>query len=129
MSASWTPSNSTNYHDDPDWGPHHHGWIAPFIALGFVVVLFGGIFLWSSFVGPGPMGGYAPRAWFFFPFGFLILLFVLFMGVRVLFWSARWGGRRGERYGATEILRARYARGEITREQFLQMQRDLADSH
>jgi len=95
-----------------------------FTALAFLLA---GFVLWAAFLGPVHPGGYGGRGWFFFPFGFLFLLLVLFLGVRVAFWSARWGagGPRGRRYGATAILRARYARGEITRDQFLQMQRDL----
>ena len=64
----------------------------------------------------------------FFPFGFwwIFFLFFIFWGFR---WWAGWGwyGRPYWRYhdDAHAILRSRYARGEITREQFEQMMRDL----
>jgi putative membrane protein len=45
-----------------------------------------------------------------------------------LIWAARRGRIRGAagQPTAAEILQARYARGEITREQYRQMQQDLA---
>ncbi len=66
--------------------------------------------------------------WFFFPFGFLFFFLIIFGLGRLLFWPWAWGWRRGYWYHhdeAGEILRARYARGEITKEQFDQMIRDL----
>jgi len=65
---------------------------------------------------------------FFIPFGFLIFLFIIFALSRLLFWPWAWGWRRGHWYHhdeAEEILRQRYAKGEITKEQFDQMRRDL----
>jgi len=68
--------------------------------------------------------------WFFFPFGILfIFIIILFVG-RLVFWPMGWGWRRRYWYGygygdANEILRQRYARGEITKEQYEQMKRDL----
>ncbi len=65
---------------------------------------------------------------FFFPFGFLFCLLVIFALGRLLFWPWAWGWRRGHWYHhdeAGEILRTRYAKGEITKEQFDQMMRDL----
>ena len=66
--------------------------------------------------------------WFFFPFGIFFIFIVLFFVSRLVFWPMGWGWRRRYwyRYGdANEILRQRYARGEITKEQFDQMKRDL----
>ena len=66
--------------------------------------------------------------WFFFPFGIIFLFIVLFFVTRLIFWPMGWGGRRRYWYGygdANEILRQRYARGEITKEQYEQMKRDL----
>jgi uncharacterized membrane protein len=69
--------------------------------------------------------------WFFWPFGILIFFLFIFLITRFIFWGA-WGWRRRYWYGggygygdAHEILRQRYARGEISKEQFDQMTRDL----
>jgi len=97
------------------------------------VVLFGHTGPWPYFAG----------GFFFFPFGLLLLLLLAFLAFRFAFWGARWGGgwrygayghggpwgpRYGMGYGprgAEEILRRRYASGELTREQFESMMRDL----
>jgi putative membrane protein len=66
--------------------------------------------------------------WFFFPFGIVFIFLVLILVSRLIFWPLGWGWRRRYWYGyadAQEILRQRYARGEITKEQFDQMRRDL----
>ena len=49
------------------------------------------------------------------------------IGIVVL---VRWlaGGPSDERPRALDILKARYAKGEITREQFEQMKRDIGES-
>jgi putative membrane protein len=64
--------------------------------------------------------------WFFFGLGFWILPIIVF-GV-IVFLVARWlaspKGYSGNNTGLT-ILEERYARGEITKEQFAQMKRDL----
>ena len=57
---------------------------------------------------------------------FLVIFIVLF-AARLLFWRSR--RERMRRYwrqdGSVRILRERYARGEITKEQFDEMLRDL----
>src|SRR5712664_4630616 len=60
-------------------------------------------------------------------FGFF-WIFAVFWFIRWAFWPWRgYGPRRSWRYGdqAYYTLRERYARGEITKEQFDQMTRDL----
>jgi len=114
------------------------GWRHPgiFIAFGVLAVLFiagasfffFGWFTPRSFPGPGY---YFPN----FPFGlfwaFLLIFFVLGI-LRWAFWGWRRRGNYGRYYGyrdqAHQILRERYAKGEITKEQFDQMTRDL-DQH
>ena len=82
-------------------------------------------------MGTGP---YYVGPFFFFPFGFLIIILVAFFALRLVFWGWGWGwrggyGRGGWGYGnAKEILSRRYARGEITKEQFDQMKKDLDES-
>ena len=101
------------------------GALAILLLVGvFVVPFFFGA-LWSPF-------GYYPRPYFFFPFGFFIFFFVIFFVARGLFWGWGWRGGYSRGYwrhwgygGATEILKQRYAKGEITKEQFDQMMRDL----
>jgi len=78
----------------------------------------------------GPYGYYYPHPFFgfFFPFGFFIFIFILFFAFRWLFfpWRGRYYGRWWYHQGeAEEILRQRYAKGEITKDQFDQMMRDL----
>jgi len=78
-----------------------------------------------------PYYGYPWFGWWFFPFGFIFFIFFLFFIFRLVFWGwgGGWGWRRRYGYGyygdAQEIIRQRYARGEITKEQFDQMSRDL----
>jgi len=68
-------------------------------------------------------------------FVFFFVLIVIFFVVRVAFWSSR-AGRYNRRYGGrydgnypmnrpVAIARMRYARGEITREQYEQIMKDL----
>jgi len=83
------------------------------------------------FVSRSPATSYPSFPIFFpFHFGFLGIILLLF----IIFWVARWGfwpwnGRRRAyseyRDQADEILRERYAKGEITKEQFEQMMQDL----
>ena len=78
---------------------------------------------------------YYPFGYGFFPFGFFFAffwIFAIFWVVRWLFFPWRWGYSRrywgsGGGYGdrAYYILRERYARGEISKEQYDQMLRDL----
>jgi putative membrane protein len=66
----------------------------------------------------------------YFPGEILLILLVVFLGLfvaRMAFWRSRKRYRR-ERWRENEpvrILRERYARGEISREQFDQMMKDL----
>lgn len=67
--------------------------------------------------------------WWFFPFGSIFFIIFVFFVFRFVFWGwGGWGWRRGYGYSygdAREILRQRYAKGEITKDQFDQMMRDL----
>jgi putative membrane protein len=67
-----------------------------------------------------------------FIFGFLFWLLPLFVFGAIVFVAARWLLRPTERQcvasggsGALAILEERYARGEITKEQFAQMKQDI----
>lgn len=75
-----------------------------------------------------PPGAFFP----FFPFHFgwlggIFLIFIVFWIAKWFFWPWR-GGYYSHRYqhgNAESILKERYAKGEITKEQFQQMMRDL----
>ncbi|MCI4363721.1 MAG: hypothetical protein L3K13_05385 [Thermoplasmata archaeon] len=107
------------------------GWfpIALLAGLGVLLALvLAGVALgWLPRGGPDGSG---PAFWPLFPFGFFLLLLLVFVALRWSCWGAGWGGACGWRStdGAQEILRERYARGEITRDQLLQISRDLEQS-
>lgn len=107
------------------------GWVIASIVLvaviAFVVALATHSYPYSPTM---PYNGYPYFGWFFFPFGFFFIFFIIFAASRLIFGPWGWGGgwRRGYWYhygDAREILRQRYARGEITKEQYDQMMRDL----
>ena len=99
-------------------------------VLLVAVVAFLAVLVFRGYPTPpaGVYYAYPFVGWLFFPFGILFLLFVLFFVSRLIFWPMGGGWRRRYWYGyggASEIVRQRYARGEITKEQFDQMKRDL----
>ena len=55
------------------------------------------------------------------------MLFIIFIIARRFFWPWRGGWYRYESRSAQSILKERYAKGEITKEQFEEMLRDLED--
>lgn len=81
-------------------------------------------------MGPGMMGyGYGHgMGWFgiifMFAFGVLVIVGIVFL-IRWLAVSARTEGRRLED-SALEILKKRYARGEMDKEEFLEKKKELA---
>lgn len=95
---------------------------------------FGGFGMMRGYGGMhGMMGGYGMQGFGFNPFGAilsLVLWALIIAGVVLLVvWLVRSGGRTlpGAPSGdaALEILKARYARGEITQEQFNTIKHDL----
>jgi putative membrane protein len=106
------------------------GWgIAGFLLLIGIAIVVSAIL--RATVGPASgFGGF-----FFFPFGFFFFLFFLFFIFGWFrWWGWGWWGWRGypmswgDHDGAAEILRRRYARGEISKDQFDQMMRDIEQS-
>jgi uncharacterized membrane protein len=103
--------------------------LVAFLAIVGTIAAIGLIFF-----RPAPVV-YYPVGYGFFPFGFFFALFFIFVAfgvVRWLFFPWRWGYSRrywgrGWAYGdrAYYVLRERYARGEITKNQYDQMMRDL----
>lgn len=106
------------------------GWIAAAVLAVLVLATLG---FWMGHFVAGSSAMYYYRGGFFpfgfFPFGFLFFAFVVFMLVRLLFWRGAWGwgywGHRGYWGDARDIVKRRYAKGEITKDQFEQMLRDL----
>ena len=94
--------------------------------VGLIAVIAVSIAL-SIYLAPGGRGGYFP-----FHFGWLGGIFVILL----VFWIARWffwpwrrgGWYRYEHRSAESILKERYAMGEITKERFEEMIRDLRNN-
>ncbi|MDQ3836297.1 MAG: SHOCT domain-containing protein [Thermoproteota archaeon] len=104
--------------------------------VGLIVIIGISIAL-SFYFAPRPLGAFHYPFFFPFHFGWLGAIFIIFIVAliaRWFFWPWR-GGRVGgegyysypqqQRQDAASIVRERYAKGEITREQFEQMMRDL----
>ncbi len=124
-----------------EWGPHRHFFAWAIVALVSIVAIFATIGLILYYI-PGPAAPIGV-AYPFYGFGFrlffgLFLIFAIFWFLRWAFWGwgwryrrSYWGGEYGywrHRDGSYYILRERYAKGEITKEQYDQMMRDL-DEH
>ena len=116
-------------------GKKRRGFFRWIFAGIFALLLLGLVFGFLAFAGvfghfaPGP---YYDGPFFFFPIGFFIFIFLIFAVFRFAFWG--WGWRRGYYHGywggnggsgALEILDQRYARGDITKEQYDQMKNDI----
>jgi len=105
-------------------------WVLSILIIVVLVVILIGLFVYPPTTWQSPTPGYFPF-WFF---GFFIAMFFLFFIIRILFWGLfgmpRWrymrhgGWYEGQRT-AQQTLDERYARGEITRDQYLQMKDDL----
>jgi len=112
----------------------HPGLWILFGLIAFVVVILAAFALLAYFA-PLPVRTFGYYWWPAFPFGivvFFVAIFLIFGVIRWAFWG--WGWRRGY-YGRggyyadpKQILKRRYARGEITKDQYDQMMRDL-DEH
>lgn len=105
------------------------GWLIALLiilaVIGLVPLLGGGMMGWGM-MGPGMMGGWgAANPWW--GITMLVVWIALIAGIVLL---AVWGFRQIGPVGGVarqplDILKERYARGEISREQFEQMRRDL----
>jgi putative membrane protein len=96
--------------------------------VGLIAIIGVSIVLSLYFLPHPPGAFYYP----FFPFHFgwlggIFLIFIIFWVVRWLFWPWRshYSYPHQQRADAASIVRERYAKGEITKEQFEQMIRDL----
>ena len=115
---------------DDNWGPRRPVWAGLLVAVVVLMFVMSAVFYVLRPMGRAyfPFMGYYP---FFFPFGWVFGFLILFFLLRWIFWPLGWayrGRRRGYR-DEYHILRVRYARGEITKEQFDQITRDLQESN
>jgi uncharacterized membrane protein len=123
--ASEAKTLQSNYGERP---PRRHfaGWLFGGIAVFLLVAILLAI-LFHPYYAPGMMPYFG--GWYFFPFGFFFFFFIIFGVGRLIFWPWGWGWRRNWYYHqhdeAADILRQRYARGEITKDQFTAMMKDL----
>lgn len=101
--------------------------------IGLIAVIVLSIALSLYFAPWRPGGGFDYP--FFFPFHFgglgaIFLILIVFLVARWFFWPWRGGGfysypDQQSQNTAASIVRERYAKGEITKEQFEQIMRDL----
>ena len=120
---------------------HPMRWVM--IGFGVLFLIFGSIWFLSALNRPTfytggyygmPMMGWG-GGWMFIPMiiGFIFVVFLVMMALRFAFGAPmghRMGlgmGRMGYSTEAEEILRQRYARGEVTKEQYDQVLRDLRE--
>ncbi|MDN5845237.1 MAG: SHOCT domain-containing protein [Candidatus Nitrosocosmicus sp.] len=108
-----------------------------FIAWGIIglLVLIGiSIIMPFLFTTPISSGVHLPLAFFPFQFGFIGIIFLIFMISlisRWIFWSnscgnsSRYHSQYGGDYEVQNIVKERYAKGAITKEQFEQIKKDL----
>jgi len=126
--------------DNQQLHTHKHFFAWGIVALVSVIAIFATIGLVLFYYPPAAPAGvvYYYPFWGARLFFGLFFVFALFWFLRWAFWGwgwrcrrAYWGGGYGywrHRDGSYYILRERYARGEITKEQYDQMMRDL-DQH
>jgi uncharacterized membrane protein len=112
------------------------------VVIGALIILLLGVFLIEIILSPSNF--FQNDGSYYFPWwilGFIFILLVVGFVFRVLFWTfigydrsgrdfnmyRHWHGRYWEypERGAEHILDERYAKGEITREQYQQMRDDI----
>jgi putative membrane protein len=98
--------------------------LIPVLLVATFVATAAGVSVYLNTVSSQPYGWWpgAPFGWFLF----IPLFFIVFFALRFHWWGP-WGGRGWYHQGgsAMDILRERFARGEVTREQFEQMKKDI----
>ena len=122
--------------NENEYRGHRHfyfGWA----IIGFLAIIATITAISWIFFRPVPYAG----PYYFFPFGGFFAIFWIigvFFAIRWLFWGGFWGGRWGyypsRRYWrhydeAYAILRERYAKGEITKDQYDEMMRNLQSTN
>ena len=97
------------------------------IILIMVPAIFGGLYGWGNryyygMMGPGTMSGYG-WGWLM-PIFMIIFWGLVIWGIVALIRHA--GSSSGKADSAIEVLKQRYAKGEINKEEFEQKKKDLA---
>jgi len=98
------------------------------VAVFAVLLLFGGFWMMLGWpIMGGMMGGMMGFGWGIWPLVPILLVTLVVIGVYLVSTALRGGGRPPQppTDRALEILRERYARGEITKEEFDRMRKDL----
>jgi uncharacterized membrane protein len=116
--------------------PPPHRWL--YIGLAVMLALIG-VAIFLVILTPATFGYHPPAGYTIGPWGLFGTFFLIFLFVWIVLWIVRmgmWGSRSrgyyrqgpggGRRFAAFAIARERYARGEITREQFDQIMQDLS---
>jgi putative membrane protein len=109
--------------------------LIPLLAVAALATVSIGLSLYLHTAASPPYVDSLFFGWPFFGFGWFFIIpviFLVFIGFRLLLWGS-WGWGGGRDYGryddsALETLRQRFARGEITKEQFDQMKKDIGES-
>jgi len=103
-------------------------WILLFVVVAVLIIilpmLMWGLWVGSSMYGMGGMMGYGGGFMSLIPFAFLVLLALgAYYLLKEFMSTDKAVPSQGER--ALDILKERYARGEITREEYMKMKEEL----
>jgi uncharacterized membrane protein len=104
-------------------GGGRYGWV-PFLAVAGLLV---GLAVVAWLLPPPSVPGPVPPLWPFVPFGLVLVVVLVVLVVRSTGrgYGPWWGGSWSYGASAREIVRRRYARGEITAQQLHEMLREL----
>lgn len=122
---------STSSRSGEGCGVSGRGWflvpilLAALVLAGLAYAVLEGTGVLPGFTPSGPF----PPFWWVFPLGFFAFWVFVWLVVRPWAWGGYWyrGGGWAHRAGAEEILRERFARGELSKDQLRRMIGDLEE--